>query len=703
MDVWILSAQGAWPMVGLALLLACLGGSVAQEAAHRVSSSSGLESNAWRLVLAVALGSAVWSAHMAMVSARGPSFLVGYSMLGALATGALAYLFSALTAWVMGLPQMTLPRAGLAATTFSLGILLTSFLGVYAMGLDSAPGWQGAGVLLSIGVAGVGVALTLLCAYDQQMRQQRGWWPQAKVSCLLGFTVVLSHFLMISAVDWGEPTDAVLIPQLSGSTLTALVSAGSLVLLVTLWLGLMIEAHLRTSLLHVNNELARSAETDMLTGLPNRLRFETELMQAAHKADELRCQLALLFIDLDGFKPINEVFGHHGGDQVLRETSSRLRSLVGPHDRLGRLGADEFLLLLTQDPSEASAAAFAQKVVNLLSTPCKLQNREAVVSCSIGVAMYPIHGAASALIAHADLAMRVSKAVGGGAFSFFEACMMSDVRDQVELLQDLRHALAQRQFELLYQLKINAPSCEITGAEALLRWRHPKRGVIGPMVFIPLAERFGLINAIGAWVIEESCRQIHAWQKEGLRMRLAVNLSVHQLRQTDLPDRIAETLKRYQIQPDLLTCEITESVAMDDEESTIVLFEKLAAVGVHISIDDFGTGYSSLSYLRKLPASELKIDRSFVLDLETSSDARTLVEAVIKMAQALSLRVVAEGVETEAQHQILRALGCDILQGYLFAKPMTAQALVLWAMLDKGPRHIDFRRSLIDPQAPELG
>ncbi len=702
MDVWILLARGTWPLVGLALLLACLGGSVAQGAATRVTTSLGLESNAWRLVLALALGSAVWSAHMVMVSARGPSFPVGYSVFGALATGAIAFLLSAFTVWIMGLPKMTPPRAGLAVVVFSLGLLLTSYLGVNAIGLAAEANWQVAGVLLSIGVTGVGVTATLLCAYEQQKRKKLGWWPQINVSCLLGFTVVLSHFVMLSAVEWGEVTRIDSHP-LSGSTLTALASAGSLVLLVALWLGLKIEAHLRASLLHANGQLERNAQTDTLTGLSNRLRFEAELMQAAHKADDLRCKLALLFIDLDGFKPINEVFGHHGGDQVLREVSSRLRSLVGPHDRLGRLGADEFLLLLTQDPSEELAAAFAQKVVNLLSTPCKLQNREAMVSCSIGVAMYPSHGAASALIAHADLAMRASKAVGGAAFSIFEACMMSDVREQVELLQDLRHALAQKQFELLYQLKINAPSCEITGAEALLRWRHPKRGVIGPMVFIPLAERFGLINAIGAWVIEESCRQIHAWQKEGLRMRLSVNLSVHQLRQLDLPDRIAETLKRYQIQPDLLTCEITESVALDDEQSTIVLFEKLAAVGVHISIDDFGTGYSSLSYLRKLPASELKIDRSFVLDLEGSSDARTLVEAVIKMAQALSLRVVAEGVETEAQHQILRALGCDILQGFLFAKPMTAQALILWAMMDGGPQHIDFRRSLIDPEAPELG
>ncbi len=409
----------------------------------------------------------------------------------------------------------------------------------------------------------------------------------------------------------------------------------------------------------------------------------------------------LLFIDLDGFKPINEVFGHHGGDRVLCEMASRLRSLVGPGDRLARLGADEFLLLLTQNPSEGMASVCAQQVLDLLGAPCKLEDREAAVACSIGIAMYPSHGAMSTLIAHSDAAMRASKTAGGAAFSFFEPHMMTDTREQVELLQDLRNALSHRELELFYQPKIHAPSSEITGAEALLRWRHPQRGMIGPMVFIPLAERFGLINAMGAWVIDEACRQIRVWRDDGLRMRLSINLSVHQLRQPDLPDRIGAALKRYRVNPDLLTCEITETVAMDDAQTTMTQIERLAAVGVHISIDDFGTGYSSLSYLRKLPAGELKIDRSFVLDLESSSDARAVVDAVIKLAQALSLKVVAEGVETEAQHQILRALGCDELQGYLFAKPMTAQALSLWAMKNEGPQHIDFRNSLFVPTGPQ--
>jgi diguanylate cyclase len=268
------------------------------------------------------------------------------------------------------------------------------------------------------------------------------------------------------------------------------------------------------------------------------------------------------------------------------------------------------------------------------------------------------------------------------------------------LLRDLRQAVARHQLELVFQPKVHAPTGEVTGAEALLRWHHPQRGMVSPVVFVPIAERHGLIGTLGEWVIDEACRQARVWRDEGLRMRVAINLSVHQLRRPDLADRIAAALTRHQINPDLLTCEITESVAMEDSEATMKVFEKIAAVGVHLSIDDFGTGYSSLSYLRKLPVSELKIDRSFVLDLETSADACAVVEAVVKLAHTLGLKVVAEGVETEGQNRILRGFGCDQLQGYLFAKPMAAKALSLWAMNEVGPRAIDFRDSLFKDTVP---
>jgi len=333
-------------------------------------------------------------------------------------------------------------------------------------------------------------------------------------------------------------------------------------------------------------------------------------------------------------------------------------------------------------------------VVATLSQSCSIDGRELAISSSVGVAWYPLHGPASELLTHAAVAMRTAKNAGGNTYAIFDPRMVIDQRDQAELLRDLRLALVRSQLELYYQPKVHAPSAQITGVEALLRWHHPQRGMISPVIFIPLAERSGLINKIGQWVIDEACRQARAWRDQGLRMRVAINLSAHQLRQRDLPQHIADALQRHQINPDLLTCEITESVAMEDTETTARFFAELAAVGVHISIDDFGSGYSSLSYLRKLPAGELKIDRSFVMDVAHSDEARKIAAAVVQLAQALKLKVVAEGVETEEQFMILRQLGCDELQGFLFAKPMSARALGLWAAGDDGARAIQFSESL---------
>jgi EAL domain-containing protein (putative c-di-GMP-specific phosphodiesterase class I) len=379
--------------------------------------------------------------------------------------------------------------------------------------------------------------------------------------------------------------------------------------------------------------------------------------------------------------------------------TARLRGLSKPH-HCARLSGDEFMALVSDDPDEDAISTHATRLIGAIGQPYFYEGRELSLSCSIGVAMYPEHGALSTLIAHAQLAMSAAKAAGGATYAFFEHRMLRGVRDDVELSRDLRQALAKGQIELYYQPKIHAPSGEITGAEALMRWQHPQRGMISPSVFIPIAERYGIINALGHWVIDEACRQARAWRDNGLRMRVAINLSVHQLRQADLVEHIYQALQRHRINPELITCEVTESSAMDDAEVTMRVLGQLKELGVHLSIDDFGTGHSSLSYLRKLPADELKIDRSFVSDLETSEEARKVALAVINLAKALDLQVVAEGVETEGQNRILREYGCDQLQGYLFAKPMSAKALALWAMHDEGPRALAFRSSLFKETSP---
>jgi diguanylate cyclase (GGDEF)-like protein len=436
-----------------------------------------------------------------------------------------------------------------------------------------------------------------------------------------------------------------------------------------------------------------AAAIDVLTKLPTRASFEDQLAAQVAKADAAKSRLALLFIDLDGFKPVNDTFGHSTGDLVLKEVGERLRATSRAIDVLTRIGGDEFVLMMAGDPTQEAAAQVARRLIDDISRPYDIGDREVVISCSIGIVIYPDSGAHTKLIARADAAMYEAKRSGGGCHCFYTPSMDEDLRDKFDLVSDLRQAIENKQMELFYQPKIDARSGKISAAEALLRWKHPKRGMVPPSVFIPLAERFGLIGALGKWVIDDACRQAQRWREHGLRMRLAINLSALQMRQDDIVQSIVGALERHRIHPSLLTCEITESVAMEDTKATQRTFMLLGEAGIHLSIDDFGTGYSSLSYLRRLPAEEIKIDRSFVMDIENSQDARSVVDAVIKLAHALSLRVVAEGVENQRQQEILAQMGCDEMQGYLFAKPMSARALLLWAIDDR-PETTAFRASL---------
>jgi len=467
---------------------------------------------------------------------------------------------------------------------------------------------------------------------------------------------------------------------------------------------------LNTRLQQAHANLERTPFLDALTGLPNRIGMEGLLRAAADRAEAQAKRVALLFIGLDGFKTVNESYGHGFGDAVLREMALRLGSAArdsldlgkGVSHTLARVGGDEFALMLQGEVDRRALSQAAGKLLGMLTAPLLLEEREVMLSASIGVACFPDDSGVSRLISHADAAMQAAKHAGGSTYMFFEARMHDDARERTELLRDLRRAVEDKQLELFYQPKIDAKSGQITAAEALLRWHHPTRGMVSPAVFIPIAERYGLISTLGNWVIEDACRQARVWRERGLKMRVAINLSAFQMRQDDLVERIQAALKRHGIDPSRLTCEITESVAMEDTQVTQRTFERLGAAGIHLSIDDFGTGYSSLAYLRKLPASELKIDRSFVMDLGQSDDARAIVDAVLKLAHAIGLKVVAEGVETEQQRDILLSLGCDEFQGYMFARPMSARALLLWAIDDRPSEQHAFRPSLFSETQAQI-
>jgi diguanylate cyclase (GGDEF)-like protein len=516
----------------------------------------------------------------------------------------------------------------------------------------------------------------------------------------MGAAVCGMHYTGMAAAGFAEGSVCLSVLELTGDSLGLIVSVASITLLTITLFTSVLDARLQgraetlaRSLQVANEELHRLAFRDALTALPNRLLFEDRVSVAVERTQREGGTLAVLFVDLDGFKPINDSFGHAFGDRVLTEVACRLAAQGRSSDTVARVGGDEFVLLLEGSPDETVAAQMAQRIIDALSAPVTTADREVSLSCSVGISMYPHNGPRDKLMAHADSAMYVAKRAGGATFTFFEPHMDADVRELVELQRDLRGALERGELELHYQPKVSGDGSVITGAEALARWRHPVRGLVSPTVFIPVAERFGLINALGDWVIDEACRQVRAWLDQGLRVRVAINLSVHQLRQDDLVDRIVHTMQRHRVEPALLTFEITESVAMEDADSTLAVFDRLTQIGVHLSIDDFGTGYSSLSYLRRLQARQLKIDRAFVQDLETSADARAIVEAVVQLSHALGLKVVAEGVETEAQRKVLTALGCDELQGYLFAKPMPPRSMALWAAGVDRPDALSFKDS----------
>ncbi|MGY4831304.1 putative bifunctional diguanylate cyclase/phosphodiesterase [Sphaerotilaceae bacterium SBD11-9] len=650
----------------------------------------------------LALACGAWSTHFALMSDNPLPFALGYDSWTVLAALVLAYVFCFVGVGASALPQLGARRVLLASLILGTGSCAVPAVGLMALQLSPAPEWN-----LGLVAAGWAASCALaagalgLVAARRRASGSLGWWWQALVALGLGGGMSIGNALVVLGCKVPLLSLSIASGRVSVSTISALALLGVPVLLCLLMISSLMEARFRVLLRRTRDEVKRAAQTDRLTALPNRSMFEEHLQVTAIRADKQQQRLALLFINVDGLKSINESFGQNTGDRALCEVANRLRQCVGEHDVVARSGGDEFLVLLEGNPASEQASRMAERILGNMNALCRVEDHEVTMSCSVGIAMYPSHGSVTKLIAHASAAMREAKRGGGASQRFFEDRMVAGARDQIELLQDLRRAIANKELELHYQPKIHAPSGQITGAEALMRWKHPTRGMVGPFIFIPLAERFGLINALGNWLIEDVCRQIKAWRNEGLRMRVAINLSVHQLRQSDLVERIVDALKRNNVEASLLTCEITESAAMDDTRVTLQVIEQLSAAGVHLSIDDFGTGYSSLSYLRQLAAEELKIDRSFVLDLETSADARAIVDAVVKLAQALGLKVVAEGVETEQQQNILRQLGCNELQGYLFAKPMPAAALALWAMKDEGPRPLDFRPSLFGDTLPQ--
>ena len=428
---------------------------------------------------------------------------------------------------------------------------------------------------------------------------------------------------------------------------------------------------------HTQTRLAYMAEFDSLTGLPNRNLLQDRLNQSLAQARRRDWQGAVLFIDLDRFKLINDTLGHHVGDRLITEVGRRIKQCLRGGDTVGRVSGDEFGVVLTDLAQADDAAIVAQKILDALARPFDLGGNEAYVTASIGISVFPVDGDdAETLLKNADMAMYRAKELTRNAYCFFTAEMNQRSVAKLQLNTDLRRAIERGEFVLHYQPKVDLRDGRIHGVEALLRWNHPQRGVVAPAEFVPALEDSGLILPVGEWVLSEAARQLGAWQAAGLAaLPVAVNLSAKQFRRRDLDALINGVLAATGVLAHLIELEITESCLMDEPEEAVRLLESLRAAGLKISVDDFGTGYSSLSYLTRLPLNALKIDRSFVCDAVTSAQAASIVRAIIDMAHNLGFTVIAEGVETAEQVAFLRRHGCDLGQGFHFAHPMDAAAL----------------------------
>ena len=429
-------------------------------------------------------------------------------------------------------------------------------------------------------------------------------------------------------------------------------------------------SELKTAQAHIE----RLAHHDSLTGLLNRYSFEHRLDQALANAQRNPARLGLMFIDLDHFKRINDSLGHAIGDQLLIEASARMRSMVRDSDIVARLGGDEFVIVLTDMETPLDATNVSKKLLDSLAQPFHLEGNTLHTSLSIGISVFPDDGNdALTLMKHADAAMYQAKKQGRNNAQFFTADMTDAANEQLSLEHDLREALDQQQFELYYQPQVCSQSGKVCGVEALLRWHHPTQGMISPLKFIPIAEDAGLIEPIGLWVLETACKQIAVWRQTGLRgVRVAINLSAIQLRSRALVSQVIETMSRHAIAPGELEFEITESAAMSDPIYATHVLQVLQNLGAQIAIDDFGTGYSSLAYLKRLPVNSLKIDRSFVQNIDVDENDASISTSILALAHSMGLRVTAEGVETAAQRETLIRLNCDCLQGYYFSKPVPA-------------------------------
>ncbi|MDR9889735.1 EAL domain-containing protein [Pseudenterobacter timonensis] len=669
-------------LVVTSFVVAILAAYTALNMATRVAKSEGLAARLWLAGGGIAMGIGVWAMHFIGMLAMDLSMSMSYHTGLTLFSMLVAIVSSLFALWLVSREQLRLRRLLPGAFVMGTGIIAMHYTGMAALEVSAGIVWDKTWVAISVAIALLASLIALWLTFRLRHEAAQDALLRLGAALTMGIAIAGMHYAGMKAAQF--PATMIMHHHgIDGGWLAILVSVVALSILGITLLVSMLDARLqaRTSLLasslaEANRELAQLALHDTLTRLPNRILLEDRLDQAISKADREGSHFALMFMDLDGFKAVNDAYGHDVGDKLLIAVTERLHPPLKGQFTLARIGGDEFVLLAETDGPD-DAASLASALVRAIDTPFAIDPYELVVTVSIGIALYPHDGKTDReLMFNADAAMYHTKHVGRNGYHFFQPSMNTLAQAHLQLMNDLWLALDRHEFRLVYQPKFHAPAGPILGFEALLRWEHPQQGLLSPDLFLPLAEKTGLIVPLGNWVINEACRQLREWHLQGhTEWSMAVNLSTLQFEQPALVGTVLDCLARHQLPPESLILEVTETTAMSNPDESVRVLTELTNAGVKASIDDFGTGYSSLLYLKRLPACELKIDRAFVKELSGESEDATIVSAIVALAKTLNLKVVAEGVETTAQQAFLTQLGCNTLQGYLLGKPVTPQAV----------------------------
>lgn len=664
-------------LICVSLIVVFIASFTALDTAGRVAVSRGWSARFWLLVGGIAMGIGVWAMHFIGMLAMMMPMMMRYDTRLTILSLLVAILASVLAfGQTVGGLHLTRQRLLRGTLILGAGVVVMHYLGMYALLIEPQPEWNALLVALSVLIAFAASGLALWLAFHLRQGDHHLMLMRGLASLVMGIAIAGMHYVGMAAAEFSH--SSMMQPHgVSNAGLAVWVTLITLTILGITLLSSMLDAQLRaarlaTRLNRANQELRQLAMHDNLTTLPNRVMLEQQLDLAIKQAMLNEHRFAVIYMDLDGFKAVNDTWGHHVGDRLLVAVAERLCSQLSNTMLLVRLGGDEFVLMAECDIS--AARQLAQKLVKVISSPFELDRYLLHVSLSAGIAIFPLHGRnRQELLFNADAAMYHTKHSGRNGWCLFEPAMSAATQHQLELANDLWEAIEREQMRLFYQPKFCSGGTRLIGFEALLRWQHPQRGLLTPELFLPRAEKTGQIIALGNWVIGEACRQLRLWHNQGHSdWTVSVNLSALQFHQRDLLTILTQTLARNQLPGSALMLEITEAIAMRDPAFSQQRIRELQQAGVSVAIDNFGIGYANLLHLKDLDASELKIDRSFINCLRPGSEDATVVSAMLTLAQSLNLRMVAEGVETEEQQHLLTSLGFDALQGYLLGKPTPA-------------------------------